>query len=168
MKQLTSHLAVFALAGLPGIALGDCPVTLPSSSPVEVPHGISGGSRAWFGSEALAVLIPVDGRWMGMGPGKKFGDKFWVWRRGYDAKSETQPALSFTGVKLNDGDKPQRMQIDRATNAFGDGWSSMLVGMEFPTAGCWQVTANYRFAGITHDLTFVLDVGAEQAASNQR
>jgi len=50
------------------------------------------------------------------------------------------------------------MQIDAATNAFGEGWSRMLVGMEFPSAGCWQVTAKYVYAGITHDLTFVLDV----------
>jgi hypothetical protein len=61
-------------------------------------------------------------------------------------------------VKLGGGNIPERMQIDAATNAFGDGWSQMLVGMEFPSAGCWQVTAKYVYAGITHDLTFVLDV----------
>lgn len=158
MKQPAS-LLLFALAALPRIALGECPVTLPSSSPVEVPHGVSNSSHAWFGSEALAVLIPTDGRWKGMGPSRNFGDKFWVWRRGFDAKSEPQPALTLAGVKLGDGDKPQRLQIDKATNAFGPGWSSMLVGMAFPSAGCWEVTAKYVYAGITHDLTFVVEVG---------
>ena len=93
-----------------------------------------------------------------MGPSRNFGDKFWVWRRGFDANAEPKPALTFAGVKLDDGDKPQRMQIDQATSAFGPRWSSMLVGMEFPSAGCWQVTAKYVYAGITHDLTFVVDV----------
>ena len=74
-----------------------------------------------------------------MGPSRNFADKFWVWRRGYDARSENRPALTFAGVKLNAGDPPERMHIDEATNAFGPGWSKMLVGMEFPSAGCWQV-----------------------------
>jgi hypothetical protein len=160
MKQRASLLFVVAWICASGAASGDCPVTLPSSSPVDVPHGASGGSHAWYGSEALAVRIPVDGRWQGMGPGKHFGDKFWIWRRGFNAKTETAPALTFTGVKLNDGDNPQRMQIGRATNAFGPGWSSMLTGMAFPSAGCWQVTAKYVREAITYDLTFVVDVGA--------
>jgi hypothetical protein len=28
----------------------------------------------------------------------------------------------------------------------------MLVGVEFPFAGCWQVTANYRDASLTYVL----------------
>ncbi len=115
-------------------------------------------SRAWFGSEALAVLIPGDGRWRGMGPSRNFFDKFWVWRRGYSPKAEPVPALTLAGVKLDAGDQPQRMQVDEATNAFGPGWTSMLTGMEFPSAGCWQVTAKYVYIGIIQELTFVLDV----------
>ena len=159
MKQLPPSLAAFALALLPCAALGDCPVTLPSTSPVEVPNSDSSGAFAWFGSEALAVRIPKDGHWKGMGPANNFRDKFWVWRRGYDAKTESRPALTFAGVKL--GDKPERMQIDEATNAFGPGWSLMLTGMEFPSAGCWQVTVRYQYAGITQELTFVVDVIGE-------
>jgi hypothetical protein len=155
MKQLSPLLILFALAGSGGAALAGCPVTLPSSSPVDVP---SNSGFAWFGSEALAVRLPADGRWRGMGPSRNFFDKFWVWRRGYEARTETQPALTFAGVKLGGGEKPERMQIDGATNAYGDGWSQMLVGMEFPSAGCWQVTANYVHAGTTQNLTFVVDV----------
>jgi|SRR6187399_2522864 hypothetical protein len=158
MKTHSLLLVAIALAVFPCVVLGNCPVTLPRSSPVEVPNSESGDSFAWFGSEALAVRLPADGRWKGMGPSHNFGDKFWIWRRGYDAMSEPRPALTFAGVKLGGGNIPERMQIDAATNAFGDGWSQMLVGMEFPSAGCWQVTAKYVYAGITHDLTFVLDV----------
>ena len=161
MKKHSLNLVAIALTSSPCVALGDCPVTLPSSSPVDVPASSSGGSFAWFGSEALAVRLPADGRWKGMGPSRNFADKFWVWRRGYDPRSENRPALTFAGVKLNAGDPPERMHIDEATNAFGPGWSRMLAGMEFPSAGCWQVTANYRYAGITQELTFVVDVIGE-------
>jgi hypothetical protein len=160
LKQLYHSLPVLALAVSP-CALGDCPVTLPSAAPVEVPGGTWDGSFAWFGSEALAVMLPVDGRWKGMGPSRNFFDKFWVWRRGYEATSEPRPALTFAGEKMDGGEPPQRMQIEGATNAFGTGWSSMIAGMEFPSAGCWRVTAKYVYAGITHDLTFILDVISE-------
>jgi len=160
MKKPVHLLFVIALVGASRVTFADCPVTLPSSSPVDVPSSGSSSAFAWYGSEALAVRLPADGRWKGMGPANNFGDKFWIWRRGYDAKLETRPALTFTGVKLG-GDSPEHLQIDGATNAFGDGWSQMLVGMEFPSAGCWRVSAKYVFAGITHDLTFVVDVISE-------
>jgi len=159
IRQLSHRFVLLSLAGISGAALGDCPVTLPSSSPVQVPGSVPG--FAWYGSEALAVRLPVDGRWKGMGPSHNFRDKLWIWRRGYEAKSEVKPALTFTGMKLDDGDTPERMEIDQATNAFGLGWSSMLTGMEFPSAGCWQVTAKYLNAGITYDLIFVVDVVTE-------
>jgi hypothetical protein len=161
MKRLSALFLIFASAVAPGAALADCPVTLPSSSPVDVPGSGPGGVRAWYGSEALAVWLPADGRWKGMGPSHRFRDKFWIWRRGYDAESEPRPAMTLAGVKLDGGGTPERLQINRVTNAFGPGWSQMLTMMEFPSAGCWQVTAKYVYEGITQDLTFVVDVVAE-------
>jgi hypothetical protein len=145
------------VAILAPVAFADCPVTLASSSPVDVPGMKWGGRYGWFGSEALAVNIPVDGRWKGMGPEHRFRDKFWIWRRGYDPDAERKPALTVSGVKL-DGDAAETLQIDNATNAFGDGWSSMLVGMEFPSAGCWRITVTYVSVGIKHELEFTVDV----------
>jgi len=63
MKQLSPSFAVLALAIIPCAALGDCPVTLPSSSPVNVPKSASSDSFAWYGSEALAVRLPANGKW---------------------------------------------------------------------------------------------------------
>jgi hypothetical protein len=158
MKRSCCSYASWAfLICVPWASFAECPVTLPATSPVAVPHGTS-TERRWYGSDALAVLVPADGRWKGMGPSRNWGDKFWVWRRGYDAKQEPKPALTFTGVKLDDGQTPARMKIEKATNAFGDGWNSMLAPMSFPSAGCWQVTATYVYLGIAQDLTFVLDV----------
>ena len=140
-----------------GTAFAKCPVTSPASSPVEVPGQASNAYRAWYGSEQLAVLLPTDGRWRGMGSKHNFRDKFWVWRRGYDPGDEAKPDLSFIGVKLY-GNAPERMENHSATNAYGDTWSSMLALLEFPNAGCWQVTATYVHVGIRQDLTFTVDV----------
>ena len=94
-----------------------------------------------------------------MGPSRrKYFDKFWTWRRGYDAKTEPRPALTFAGVKLGGGDTPERMQIDAATNRFRRRLESD-VGRN-GVSEC-RLLAGYRkvcFAGITHDLTFVVDV----------
>jgi hypothetical protein len=68
------------------------------------------------------------------------------------------PALTLKGVNLDAGGEPDEIRINNATNAYGQGWSQMLVLMEFPSAGCWQVTATYVSAGIEHELTFVVDV----------
>jgi hypothetical protein len=139
-------------------ASAQCPVTLPASSPVTVPGQPSNAYHSWYGSDALAVLLPTDGRWRGMGKKHHFRDKFWVWRRGYDVETETRPALTFEGVSLPEGGQPQRLEVNRATNAYGDGWSSMLALLEFPAAGCWRVTANYVHQGIEQQLAFTVEV----------
>ncbi|HEX6994992.1 MAG TPA: hypothetical protein VF339_12675 [Gammaproteobacteria bacterium] len=51
------------------------------------------------------------------------------------------------------------VEVRDATNAFGGGWHSMLVGMEFPSAGCWEVRGTYEGTG---QLVFVLQVGERQ------
>ena len=142
------------------VAYADCPVTLVSSSPVKVPGMDTGSTYGWYGSEALAVMLPANGRWKGMGPEHNFRDKFWIWRRGYDPGAEPKPDLTISGVKL-DSDTAETLKIDNATNAFGGGWTSMLVGMEYPSAGCWRVTVTYVLVGITHELEFTVDVVAK-------
>ena len=139
-------------------ASAQCPVTLPASSPVTVPGQPSNAFQAWYGSDALAVLLPADGRWRGMGKEHRFRDKFWVWRRGYDVETEARPALTFQGVELRDGGEPRRLEPSPATNAYGNGWSSMLALLEFPAAGCWRVTASYVHEGIEQQLAFTVEV----------
>jgi hypothetical protein len=138
-------------------AFASCPVTSPAWSPVMVPGQASNAHQAWYGSEQLAVLLPTDGRWRGMGADRNFRDKFWVWRRGYDPATEARPDLSFVGVKIL-GKPPERMENHSATNAYGEGWSSMLALLEFPNAGCWRVTATYVHAGVRQALTFTVEV----------
>src|SRR5688572_1406910 len=107
-------------------------------------------TRFWYGSEGLAVWLDRDGTWQGM------RDKLFWWREGYNGATETRPRLTVTARRL-DGEAPP-VHVPRATNAhhevFG-GWS-MLMMLEFPTAGCWEVTGRYK--GQT--LSFVVQVGA--------
>jgi hypothetical protein len=139
-------------------ALPDCPVTVPTNSPVDLP---APSNMGWYGSDALAVLIRSDGSWTSKDRGRKYHDKFWLWRRGYDATTELTPDLVIAGVKLDDDELAESIHIDNATNASnGKDKASyrMLVGMKFPSAGCWKLTARYKHVDIMHDLTFVLKV----------
>jgi hypothetical protein len=154
----TSSPIFFVLATMSGAGFAACPVTLPSGSPVDVPNSPSNSFYHWFGSDALAVSLKSDGIWLGMGATHRYRDKLWFWRRGYSADSEPVPALTLKSVRLHASGNPREFSIDRATNASGQGWSMMLVGMEFPSAGCWQVTATYVSMGIEQELTFVVDV----------
>ena len=155
MKALTCFF-IFSVATMgPVTALGECPVTLPSSSPVAPSASEKSG---WYGSEALAVRLSPSGLWRGMGEEHNYGDKLWFWRRGFKAEYEPEPDLILEGEKLSTTDGPRRLLITDAKSAFTPTWDRMLVGMEFPSPGCWKLLATYRNAGIAHDLTFVVNV----------
>ena len=132
----------------------NCPVTLAAARAFAQPSP-STASRFWYGSEGLAVLLSAGGMWRGMGPAHSYRDKLFWWRQGYDGSVEVAPKLQVAARRL-DG-QGSVSTPPRATGAkhedFG-GWA-MLVGLGFPTAGCWQVTGKYR----SETLSFVVEVG---------
>jgi hypothetical protein len=132
-----------------------CTTTVAPSRPFSEPSP-SSASRFWYGSEALAVLLNRAGTWQGMGLNHNYRDKLFWWREGYSGVLEARPALTVSARRL-DGHAPP-FRISGATNAhnkdFG-GWA-MLVMVEFPTAGCWEVTGQYK----DETLNFVVQVGA--------
>lgn len=138
-------------------ATDGCPVTLPSHWPaVGTPWSSDETSeRGWYGSSNLAALLPNDGVWVGMGPERDYRDKFWWWRAGYDAHKEPNPDLTISAVRL-DGLAPP-VEIENATNAYGKGWHAMLVGMGFPTKGCWEIRGTYNGAQQLIVVVFVTD-----------
>ena len=155
MHRLSRILLPLAFATGAAAASAECLVSRPEASPVTVP-GM--GDAPWFGSESLAVRLPAKGRWDGMGSADPFRDKSSFWGPGYVAASEPRPDLKITGVKLEDERTIHTLSVGRATNAFGPAWQQMLVLVEFPSAGCWRVSATYVNAGIRHVLAFVVDV----------
>lgn len=99
----------------------------------------------WFGSDKLAALIPRDGQWLGMGEKHNFRNKFWWWHGGYKADSRSEKFLSLDVENLESGES---FTVANATNARTGSddyqWNSMLFGMEFPSAGCWEITGSHK------------------------
>lgn len=159
LATLTCCLSVHAAA---------CEVSLPGRD--DLPDSLLSASAgfAWVGSRELAAMIPSDGHWQGIGPGRDYFDKWWWWRDGYDAREEAEPALVITATRLDRSIPP--VVIDDATSGFGPadesgpGWSAMLVGMEFPAAGCWEVIGKYE----DRELRFVFEVGGTQAQADEQ
>ena len=116
-------------------------------------------SENWYGTEKLAVILPRGGTWRGLGPTHNFRDKLFLWSKGFEAGSEKN--LKVTGVRL-DADSPPAV-ISKPTNAYAEslgGWT-MLVLVEFPSAGCWQITGEY----MGEKLAFVVQTHPEKSGS---
>jgi hypothetical protein len=136
-----------------------CPVTLPGTT-LFTPPGVSPNSPHteygdyWFGNPKLWTALSLDGVWNG-------GKSFW-WSEGYNAWTEQRPDLTVTGKRL---DGPGSATVDRATNGMGGGAGSfMLVGVDFPTTGCWQVTGAYK--GETVSFVVWVDHSAKENLSS--
>jgi hypothetical protein len=135
-----------------------CPVTKPSDQPfvppLPYPTKASKGSF-WFGTDHLWTALPVDGTWKGLPhytpSDPTFRQKLFWGRQGYDWHTEPQPKLTVTGRRLDSSAPP--LLSDRANN----GWVQedqpfMVVGINFPTLGCWEIKGHYQ----DDELTFVV------------
>ena len=145
---------VVAARGAGAEAASSCAPTVVPSRRFAEPSP-SSVSRFWYGSEALAVLLSRSGTWQGMGPSHNYRSKLFWWRQGYSGATESRPELSVSARRL-DGEAPPAL-VSSATNAYHKdfgGWA-MLVMVEFPAGGCWEVTGLYK--GET--LSFVVQVG---------
>ena len=136
----------------------NCPVTTPGGTPFEpsipsLPTTPFQG-EFWHGSEHLWTSLPDNGTWAGLplNPDGYTQKIFW-WSEFFSAADEPEPALVVFGERLDEDAPP--LIVSKATNAFAtDIGSAMLVGVDFPTAGCWEITGQYKKAG----LTFVIRV----------
>jgi hypothetical protein len=112
------------------------------------------GDKFWYGTDQLWTWLDADGTWpMPGAPGGVQSDKSFWWREGYDWQTETTPPFQVTGRRL-DAAAPQ-VAVSQATNGFRDDIGAfMLLGLELPDEGCWELTGHY--AGRT--LSFVVRV----------
>jgi hypothetical protein len=137
-----------------------CAVTRPPDPPFvpPAPYPVTPDANSfWFGTNALWTALPLDGTWKNLPHYTPSDPTFrqitvW-WRQGYDPNTEPQPNLTVTGTRLDSPASP--LLADAATN----GWVQpdqpfMLVGVNLPTLGCWQITSTYR----GQQLTFVVQV----------
>ena len=126
-----------------------CPVTRPPEVRFIPPGPYSEWPAlgyAWYGTDALWTAIPNNGEWAGLPhnpPG--YTQKVFWWREGYFWTDEPEPKLTVTGRRLDAPAPP--LVVSKATNAFAaDIQSAMLVGVDFPTLGCWEISGVYADA----------------------
>ena len=136
-------------------AVTDCPVTTPTQAfapPVPYPDEPAGGFEGrWFGGAGLWTALPLNGmRW-----GEILSNKTFWWSAQFDARAEPNPAIVVTARRL---DAPGSAAGQApATHAFVPrlAGAAMLVGLDIPQYGCWQLRAEYR----GHSLEYVVEVG---------
>jgi hypothetical protein len=134
----------------------DCPITVAQDPPFTAPAPYAPDSpfdtNFWYGSTALWTDLPKDGIWYALPHSPEgYTQKVFWWRHGYIWNEEPQPDLIVTGERLDAAAPP--LLASKATNAYaGDIGSAMLVGVDFPTLGCWKITGKYADA----ELTFVV------------
>ena len=74
---------------------------------------------------------------------------FW-WAQDYHVNTEPIPKLMVTGRRLDADTSP--LVASNATNAMADFGTDMLVGVDIPTPGCWEITGDYK----GHEVSFVV------------
>lgn len=123
-----------------------CPATQPPMPafvpPIPYSSAPFGEGNFLIGTNELWVSLPRQS-WSGL------RHKMFWWRPGFDGAKENHPNLTVTVKPVNSA---VTTSVDRpATNAhFGGEWS-MLIMVDFPTFGCWEVRGTYG----GHSVAFV-------------
>jgi hypothetical protein len=140
--------AARSVAAQPSGAPASCPTTRPPDPPFVPPAPYratppSEGEKVWYGTNELWTLLDADGTWEMAGDQHGLFDKSFWWRQGYDWRTETTPRLRVTGRRL-DAPAPA-VTVSDATNGFEPSMGAfMLVGLELPAGGCWELTGHYH------------------------
>ena len=126
-----------------------CPVTIASDRAFIPPwpypkEPYPGGS--WFGSDGLWIDPPPNGEWRGL------REKMGWWRAGYDWRTEPMPKLKVTGRRVDSQAPPLGVDGPNAVGVKGPPGNYMMVGLTFPTFGCWEITGHDENV----ELTFVV------------
>lgn len=124
-----------------------CPVTRPPYPPFvpPAPFPAKETGRFWLGTNALWTSLDEDGIWRGIVSPRGTRNKFWWWREGWRFDTDrraNEPGLIVTARRI-DGEAPE-VRGPRVTNAFEGKRTAMLLILEIPTSGCWEITGNYR------------------------
>jgi hypothetical protein len=133
-----------------------CPITVPQEPAFAAPSPYSPNSpfesNFWYGSNSLWTDLPKDGIWYALPHNPEgYTQKIFWWREGYIWNEEPEPNIIVTGERLDASAPP--LISSKGTNAYaGDIGSAMLVGVDFPTLGCWKITGKYADA----ELSFVV------------
>jgi hypothetical protein len=117
---------------------GEQPIVPPPPYPAKAPKG-----NFWYGMSQMWTLLGDTGTWAGLGHytpnDPTFRQKLFYWRQGYDWNAEPRPRLTVTGRRLDAAAPP--LMADAANGGYREeDWKSfMVVGINLPTLGCWEI-----------------------------
>lgn len=144
------------LAATRALPRSACPVTLPSQPSFVPPEPYPSQAPAlyrqvWYGTGALWTMLAREGEvWEGLPHyGGAFGQKTLWWSQGYSLTAEPTPSITVTGRRL-DGPGSFEAGEPGTNGSREDIGSFMLVGVDIPTTGCWELTARYGGAELTY------------------
>lgn len=105
---------------------------------------------SWYGTAALWTVLRNGGtEWSALpqAPGGLTQKLFW-WSVDWEPAAELAPAIT---VEVRRLDGPGHAAFGPGTNASAsDIGTAMLVGVELPSAGCWEITGTYRGAVLSY------------------
>ena len=134
----------------------DCPVTRPTDGEYKLPPPHKaiepGGPIFLYGTDALFTQLYSDGRWRGIKSETGTRNKS-AWFRKDAEWGEERPYQLVVTAKRIDVDGPM-LTVPRVTNMIvGEKEEiAMLLMLELPERGCWEVTGNYK----SDSLSFVV------------
>jgi hypothetical protein len=108
---------------------------------------------SWFGTARLWTMLDAGGEtWRHLPPSAAgLAQKTFWWSSDWAPRDEPEPAMTVTGRRL---DAPGSFSFGPGTNATADFGTAMLVGIDVPATGCWEITGRYR----TATLSFIVSV----------
>ena len=133
-----------------------CSVTVQQNPPFTAPAPYSANApwadMFWYGSTSLWVALPTNGIWSSLPHNPEgYTQKIPWWREGYSWTAEPEPALVVTGERLDSKAPPLHASSANGSYA-ADMGSAMMMGVDFPTPGCWKITGKYKDA----ELNFIV------------
>lgn len=144
----------------PAIATEACAVTRPNppfAAPSPYRSSPPDDRYAWFGTPQLWTMLDLDGEvWDGARASFPVQIKTFWWSSDWPGQRiEQEPGITIVATRL---DGPGTVTTDHSTNAAADslGGEAMLVGIEFPTPGCWELTAQYQGAVLSY-VAWIMD-----------
>jgi len=145
------------LINYPAYGAESCKSTIAPENPFVPPEPYSNAPAEgtfWYGSPAIWTALSSDGVWiLPRNADGTYRQKLLWWREGLDWRTEPQPNLIVVGKRL-DGTAPV-VAVASASSAFiTTDRPAMMMGMDVPSAGCWEFTGYYR----GHALSFVVEI----------
>lgn len=127
-----------------------CPVTIPDPPfvPPEPyrPQAPDLYEAEWYGTADLWTMLDRAGEvWWALPRDRHgLGEKTFWWSQHFVLQDEPRPAISVAGRRLDAPSETFEVPGPGTNGGRGDIGTFMLVGVQVPRAGCWELTATYR------------------------